>query len=244
MLDLKYFRQASLPEGIVEIPLEYVAQAHQWLIDQPSIDPNNIIIMGRSRGSELALLYAAKYPDLRMVVAEAPSSVVWFGWAEHKSSWSYQGKPVPYAEYTDEASIRIEQELKDKGLQYRDGPKFLSAFSSQEMIKTASIPVEEIQCPILLISGKDDQVWPSSMMAQLIVDRLQQHEFNYEFLHLDYANAGHNFGGGGQGCGIPFLPPENYAQGGAAKGGTTKGNALAASQSWAALLSFIKRHLR
>ncbi|HAA18947.1 MAG TPA: hypothetical protein DCP28_09340, partial [Cytophagales bacterium] len=101
-----------------------------------------------------------------------------------------------------------------------------------------SIAVENIQCPILFISGEDDQTWPSAMMAERMMERLRTNDFAYEFRHLSYPNAGHNFAGGGQGCGIPFLPPEDYS-GSSARGGTDKGNALAASQSWEALLQFI-----
>lgn len=243
VLDLKYFRYNTLPDGIIEIPLEYVEKAHKWLSQQPEIDKGKIGIIGRSRGSELAMLYASKFDNLKFVIAQAPSNVVWFGWEDNKSSWTFQNKPFPYAEYTDEDSERIQLELKEKGLQYRDGPKFLSAFENKDLINKALIPVEDIKCPILFISGKDDQVWPSSMMADMMVERLQEKRFGYEFMHLTYENAGHNFAGGGQGCGIPYLPPEDYSKGGAAKGGTDKGNVIAAIESWNDILKYIKRHL-
>ncbi len=242
VLDLKYFKGENLPDGIIEIPLEYVQKAHNWLRQQPEIDATKIGIVGRSRGSELALLYAAKF-DMSFVIAQVPSNVVWFGWADHKSSWSYQNKPFPYAEYSDEDSERIELEMKEKGIPYHDGPKFLSAFKDTTMMKQAAIPVEEINCPILLISGKEDKVWPSTMMADKIVARLQEKDFNQEFIHLAYENAGHNFAGGGQGCGIPFLPAEDYSNS-SAKGGSDQGNALAAIHSWQEILQFIHRHLQ
>lgn len=243
VLDLKYFRFESLPDGIIEIPLEYVEKAYNWLVNQPEIDRNKIGIIGRSRGSELAMLYASKFEGLRFVIAQAPSNVVWFGWEEGKSSWTFKNEPFAYAEYTDEDSERIEQELKEKKLQYRDGLKFLSAFKEEAVINRSTIEVENIKCPILFISGKDDQVWPATMMANRMVERLQEKKFAYEFLHLAYENAGHNFAGGGQGCGIPFLPPEDYSKK-AAKGGTDEGNALAAIASWKDILKFIQRHMK
>ena len=244
VLNLKYFKYETLPDGIIEIPLEYVEKAHKWLSQQPEIDKDKIGIIGRSRGSELAMLYASKFDGLEFVIAQVPSNVVWFGWENHKSSWTFKNKPFQYAEYSDKDSERIEMELQKKGLQYRDGPKFLSAFKNKALINRALIPVEEIKCPILFISGKDDQVWPSSMMADMMMERLQEKKFNYEFMHLAYENAGHNFAGGGQGCGIPYLPPEDYSKGGAAKGGTDKGNVIAAVDSWNEILKFIKRHLK
>ena len=56
VLNLKYFKFNGLPDGITEIPLEYVAKAHEWLKNQPEIDTTRIGIMGRSMGSQLALL--------------------------------------------------------------------------------------------------------------------------------------------------------------------------------------------
>ncbi len=243
VLNLKYFRHESLPDGIIEIPLEYVAKAHQWLAAQAEIDPDRIGISGRSRGSELAMLYASKYDGLRYVIAEAPSSVVWFGWADGKSSWTYENQPFEYADYTEADATKIEQELEQQQLQYRDGPKFLSAFKYDEVIHNSTIKVEEIKCPILFVSGKEDLQWPATMMANRMVERLRANKFGHEFLHLSYEDAGHNFAGGGQGCGIPFLPPEDYSKK-AAKGGTDRGNALAAIQSWPAILNFIQRHIQ
>ncbi|MEO1654210.1 MAG: acyl-CoA thioester hydrolase/BAAT C-terminal domain-containing protein [Bacteroidota bacterium] len=240
VLNLKYFRHESLPDGIVEIPLEYVHKAYQWLQQEKGVAPNKIGIMGRSRGSELAMLYAIYFSGLSYVVAEVPSSVVWFGWAENKSSWSYQGKPFPYAEYSDEASTRIELGQQQRGEQFREMPKFLSAFKDTAMIKRTRIPIEKLSCPVLFISGEDDQTWPSAMMAEMMMESLRKNNFSYPYQHFSYPEAGHNFAGGGQGCGIPYLPPEDYSQS-SARGGSDKGNALAAIQSWKVILDFVQK---
>ena len=240
VLDLKYFKGEGLPDGIIEIPLEYVRKAHQWLSQQPEVDATKIGIIGRSRGSELAMLYATQF-DVSFVISQVPSNVVWFGWEDGKSSWTWKGTPYAYAEYTAEDSERIEKEMKEKGVQYHDGPKFLSAFSNEALIQRTAIPVEKIKAPILFISGKADQMWPSTMMANRMVDRLIEKDFPYEFLHLAYPNAGHNFAGGGQGCGIPYLPAEDYSNS-VGRGGTDKGNALAAIDSWEQILRFMRKH--
>ncbi len=241
VLNLKYFRYDGLPEGITEIPLEYVAKAHEWLKSQAEIDTTRIGIMGRSMGSQLALLYAAHYDGLQYVVVEAPSNVVWFGWEDGKSSFTYNGKGFPYAEYTEDDSERIELEMKENGIQYHDGPKFQTAFKNEEMIIESAIEVENIKAPILFISGKEDKVWPSFMMSEMMMKRLEQRQFKYDYAHYSYDNAGHNFAGGGQGCGIPYLPPEDYTNS-SARGGTDEGNALAAIQSWEEIIKFISEH--
>ncbi|WP_375583222.1 acyl-CoA thioesterase/BAAT N-terminal domain-containing protein [Cyclobacterium xiamenense] len=241
VLNLKYFRYDGLPEGITEIPLEYVAKAYEWLKNQAEIDTARIGIMGWSMAAQLALLYAAHYDGLQYVVVEAPSNVVWFGWEDGKSSFTYKGKGFPYAEYSEEDSERIELEMKEKGVQYHDGPKFQSAFKNEEMINQSAIEVEKIKAPILFISGKEDNVWPSFMMSEMMMKRLEQRHFQYEYAHYSYDKAGHNFAGGGQGCGIPYLPPEDYSNS-AARGGTDEGNALAAIKSLEEILRFISEH--
>jgi hypothetical protein len=58
----------------------------------------------------------------------------------------------------------------------------------------AAIPVERAHAPLLLISGDDDGVWPSAMMAEAVVARLKQSHFPYAVEHLKYAHAGHRAG--------------------------------------------------
>jgi dipeptidyl aminopeptidase/acylaminoacyl peptidase len=95
--------------------------------------------------------------------------------------------------------------MKKKGIQYHDGPKFQCAFKNEEMINQSAIEVENIKAPILFISGKEDKVWPSFMMSEMMMKRLEQKQFQYDYAHYSYENAGHNFAGGGQGCGISNL---------------------------------------
>jgi len=58
----------------------------------------------------------------------------------------------------------------------------------------AAIHVEKINGPILLVSGVDDKIWPSTMMSDMIVKRLKKHNFPHLCKHLSYTNSGHNQG--------------------------------------------------
>jgi uncharacterized protein len=60
-----------------------------------------LLVVGASRGAELALLLAASFPDLvGPVVAYTPSRVVWFGVGfkdpagATRSTWTRQGQAV------------------------------------------------------------------------------------------------------------------------------------------------------
>jgi dienelactone hydrolase len=58
-------------------------------------------------------------------------------------------------------------------------------------VRRAEIPVENIRGPVLLISGRDDGVWPSTKSAESIVRRLNEHHFAHPVTNLSFPNAGH-----------------------------------------------------
>lgn len=57
----------------------------------------------------------------------------------------------------------------------------------------AVIQVEKITGPILLISSKMDNMWPSEPAAEQIMQRLEDYDFPYSYQHLSYDYGGHMF---------------------------------------------------
>lgn len=171
--------QFALPDQIVEIPLDPFAQAIEILRSEQSTDSDELAVIGYSRGAEMALLLATLYPEITRVVAYAPSSLVWRGFPVSKpapkSSWCYQGRPIPFATFTD-------------------GYFDQAGWQGDAVITQASIPVEKIAGPLLLISGADDEVWPSSKMAEMVMARLHAHEHPYPSRHLKLEGIGHDLG--------------------------------------------------
>jgi len=55
----------------------------------------------------------------------------------------------------------------------------------------AVLPVERIAGPVLLISAGDDRIWPSCLMAQQLMQRLNAHRHAYADESLCYTGAGH-----------------------------------------------------
>jgi uncharacterized protein len=101
----------------------------------------------------------------------------------------------------------------------------------------AFIPVEEISGPILLISGGDDLLWPSALMAKGVMERLEARGFEYPVEHLSYPETGHLILS-------PYLPTwGSEAFEGLATGGTPEANAEAAEDSWPRVLEFLERAL-
>ena len=98
--------------------------------------------------------------------------------------------------------------------------------------------IENIKCPILLISGEDDLQWPSMMMSNQIKARAEKYKFKYEINHYSYENAGHQFDE------LPFIPQIDFSNISTWKsGGNFQGNALASIDSWNRIFIFLNKQL-
>lgn len=60
----------------------------------------------------------------------------------------------------------------------------------KEAVKRAEIQVENINGPVLIISGKDDDQWPAPEMSEQIVRRLKEHDFGHYYSHIQL-DGGH-----------------------------------------------------
>ncbi len=94
VLQLAYFRAPGLPEELHAIPLEYLERALEWLHARPGV--KRVVMIGASRGAELALLVGSTYPALvQAVAAYVPFDAVVPG------SWTRGGKSIPPASNPD-----------------------------------------------------------------------------------------------------------------------------------------------
>jgi nucleolar protein 56 len=98
--------------------------------------------------------------------------------------------------------------------------------ASAETIDEATIPLEEINGDVLLVSAGDDELWPTERLHDITADRLEdRHQSTVE--HLRYGDAGHG-----------ILPPYSPVMGTAVSGfgGSRAGNARAVHGHWPAVL--------
>ena len=170
-LALAYFRDDGLPSHLANIPLEYFGRALKWLAAQSDVAGAPLAVLGASRGAEAALLIAATYPDVRAVVAYAPSSIAWSGIPVNGSNapvsaWTLRGEPVSFAA----------------------GKRTLD---DQDSVAKYAIQVERVRGPILLLAGADDKLWPSARMARMVNERFQRLQHSYASTVLVYPDAGH-----------------------------------------------------
>lgn len=189
-LSLPYTGKEGLPKLPEEINLEYFEKSLAWLVKQPEVDPDKIIVMGASRNAELSLVIASLFPKfVSGVIAYAPSSVSWsntvlpYNSDDLKPSWKYQGVAIPYVPMN---KILGNDSNKIETLEY-----WKSGLTKTQYVTKATIKVEKINGPILLLSGKDDKVWPSSLMADMIEQRIKESNFQHPFLNIKYEKAGH-----------------------------------------------------
>lgn len=233
-LSLGYFGAPGLPDDFAELPLEYFVQSVDWLLAQPLVRGPKVGVTGTSRGSEAALQVATLTPKAGGVVAYVPSGIRWMG-VEGRPSWTYHNKPLPYVQWPNDFDETGAIAKVDRFNQILDNPAVWAE---------AEIAVEKASCPMLLISGKDDQLWPSERMANLILERLKRHSYPYSHQHIAYPNAGHRIK-------VPGLDPSSYepvSQDTVTHemlrlGGTYEGNKTASEQSWHKTVKFFRAAL-
>lgn len=181
---LAYFKTKTTPEDLCEIPLEYFAKALDWMQANQNT-PNGIVVAGGSKGAELALLLAANHPEIKGVIALAPSSVVWQGLPKNfwpaRSSWTLAGQPLPYLPFDVSKGFDFKH-LVDVHRQ---------SLTQHDDAAKAAIEVEKINGPVLLLSGGEDPMWPSGEMGDAICRRLKEKDFQHKFEHIKYDHAGH-----------------------------------------------------
>jgi len=107
-LALAYFKEPGLPQTLTKIPLEYFARALRWLAAQPQVDPDRIVVLGVSRGSEVAQLLGVDYPSLvHGVVAVVPSDVANCSYPScDASAWTFRGHPLAVGARIEDERIR------------------------------------------------------------------------------------------------------------------------------------------
>lgn len=184
-LALAYFGLESLPKRLNQIPIEYFETAIQYL----SKFSDRIGLWGVSRGAELSLILGTLFPNqISAIAAHVPSSVVYGALDDPSPAWIYRGKPVaPSAPFSFLSSSTGECEKSAICIT----PSFLSAMSEKEAFESSAICVERLKCPLLLISAQDDQMWPSSLFAAQIVERLEKFQSTIDVSHLAYSGVGH-----------------------------------------------------
>jgi dienelactone hydrolase len=232
-LALAYFGVEGLPEELAEIPLETFERGLRWLATRPEVAADRIGIVGSSKGAEAALLIASETPSLRALVAYAPTHVSWACICDERDlpSWTRNGLAVPFV------PGRLDPSYPSAGA-FAISPRVHYQYRLASAGRIEPIAIEEIAAPMLLISGRDDGMWPATQMAEAIVEQARRNG-NNEVEHLAYAGAGHFI----PKTYLPLAGLDRIAGGRLLVGGTRAATARARDDSWPRVLEFLRSSL-
>ena len=184
VLAIGYFKAIGTPKNLDRISLDAIRDTIMSIAKHPMIDASKIILFGGSRGGELVLNLASRYKDFNGVIAGSTSNVSFpaITMYANTSSWMYKNEEVTYVP----APLRtISPAIK--GDLYTAHKMMLE---DEEAVKKAEIAVENINGPVLIISGKKDDQWPASEMSEKIVRRLKANNFGHYYSHIQL-DGGH-----------------------------------------------------
>lgn len=223
-----------IPEAapaIKDVPLERFATALELLAGHAAVEPARLAAMAVSRGAEglLTAVASGLGPRLAGLVLVSPSSVTWQavgggGEVPDTASWTRAGTALPWLPLP--TGVLMPQLIRNDWHVHRDvaahRPSLLRLRPAYEAGLergggAAVIASEDVPCPLLCVTGDDDQLWPSGPMAQALLARRARADDQ----HLHYAGAGHLIR-------LGTLPTDAAWSGGIAFGGSRAG--LAAAQ--------------
>jgi dienelactone hydrolase len=236
-LSLAYFGAGRLPLTLQRIPVEYFGRAIEWMRRRPEVNRGFVGICGVSRGAEAALITASTYP-VDAVIARSPSHVRWEGVTAHHlpggPAWTLGGKPLSYVPNYIPFDFAVSYLWNTvTGKPVRQTPLFLADLTHCRDTASAAIPVERIAGPVLLLSGQDDQIWPSSLMAARLMERRGQGRRAHRDENTTYDGAGHWLP-------MAYVPTRGSRQNmSLAIGGTPEGAARAQADAWPRILRFL-----
>jgi lysophospholipase L1-like esterase len=236
VLSLAYFNytspldNSSLPDVLDMIPMEYFGKAIRWLQSQPGVDPKRIGMIGFSAGGTAALLAGTIYPQIKTVIAFSAPTYTWDG-DGGGSSFSYQGKPVPFA--SSDSIYKYDAPFTTAVNSGKDPmavmPSEVASIKADTEIGAAIIPVEKIKGSVLLISGDRDSQLSGPVYGELAVDRLKAHNFSFPYRHIMNPGAGHLIS-------FPYAQRSIEIEQG---GGSPQANAQAAAVIWPVVLEYL-----
>ncbi len=177
-LAVGYFGLPGTPDKLDRIALEGVIAAIAEASANPAIEKRCIALLGGSKGGELALVLASRYPEIKSVVAVVPGSAVFVGITDAltTSSFSHNGQSLPFVPFPWRATVPLI--TGDKRKVFDIMTEDIAAMDA------ARIEVEKINGPIFLMSATNDEWWDSKKMSDEIMSRLSEKKFAHQHQHL------------------------------------------------------------
>lgn len=178
ILAIGYFKSKGTPITLDRISLDAISDTILNIAKHQKIDASKIALIGGSKGGELILNLASRFSHFNAVIALSTSNVSFpaVTWSANTSSWTYKNEEIPYVPATLETiSPAIDGDLYTA---------FSVMLKDKTAVKNAEIPVENINGPILILSGKNDEQWPATAMSNRLIERLKENNFKFYNEHI------------------------------------------------------------
>ena len=222
---------AELPGSFLDIRVDQIGELREALRAMPGVDVERFGLLGASKGSEMALIAASRYPWIDSVVAYTPTDVVWEGWGLEvveaegtRSSFSFAGQPLAFMPYRGFVEGLLAGPAADLRAIHENGRA-----DHPEREADARIPVEAYPGALMVIAGDRDAQWNAAAAVGVIVRTRSAAGLPTEA--LVYPDAGHDLVGDGG--------PRDVAR----SGGTPEANAAARQDAWPRVVAFLARTL-
>lgn len=179
VLAVGYFNTENSPASLDRISLNAIADTIMSIAGRTAqLDTGRIILMGASKGGELVLNLASRYPRFKGVIALSTSNVSFPAHtvSANTSSWMYNDKEVIY--------VPAQFKTIWPALKGDLFGAFSMMLENTEAVAQAEIEVENINGPVLIISADQDEQWPATKMSEQLVERLEEKNFGHPFEHI------------------------------------------------------------
>jgi len=241
VLSLPFFGEKGLPTQLSRIPLEYFDRVFAWLANHPLTGGKEVWLLGMSKGAELALILASRYPSITRVALWAPHAYCFQGIAyKNESSWTYAGNDLPYIRLRNRWVFArlLGSFIKNEPFEFASIYK--KGISLAQNKESARIKVEDAQADLLLFASKQCGMWNTYDGSVQILDTLRRNSYPHHYDLIVYEGAGEPYL-------VPYVIPASESSAKIAPrlvlsmGGTLKGNAHARADSWEKTIEFFKK---
>ncbi len=224
---MAYYRMPGLPKDLIRVPIDPISRTVDWLQTQPFA--GRIGVMGGSWGGTVAMAIAAHDNRLQAVVSWVGSPAPFRGIRRDVPPADFRAVDLPPLSFNG-------QELAF--LPYLENFNWNQPGTHAGALERATLPIERINGPVLLVAGGDDQLGASGEMAAVALRRLQRRSVPQPDVLLYYSDAGHLISQMFQPTTYrhdtgPYIPV----------GGTPAGHARADRESGPAVIAFLRQAL-
>lgn len=223
-----YFGKDNLPKDIHRIPVDEIMDDILDFAKKEDLDIKPLTLIGTSRGTEFVQIIANNYKEVNNLVLIAPFSVAmpyFYRGSKFSPSWMYKKKIIPYFNNTkvdrDIYKKIFLDEKKEEDLEYRI--LYENMFNNTKK-DPPKLSLDDFKGKILILTGEDDRIAPTEIMAKEIYDRYKKQVE----LHI-FKDAGHAF-------------TQSEKIGGYQNGGTKDGNREAYYEAKQYLIDFMEEN--